>query len=251
MTFPAKKTKSEIWKFITFLLLGLISGYIIGRFELTTITFRTTDSTAAAEVKTEQTAKTDTSAQVKEPAKPVNVDINGDQVLGSKDAKIVIVDFSDYQCPVSKYFTAQILSQLKTDYIDTGKIKYIFKDFPLNMHKYAVYASLAAECAGQQGKYWEMHDMLFNSQNEWASAEEKPDEIFKSYAKQLALNAVKFETCYTSQETKDEIMEDKKIGTDLGVSGTPTLIINGYISRGVPQDYEQFKAYLDNLIGSQ
>lgn len=250
MTVQTKNTKLEIWKLITFLLIGLIAGYIIGRFELTSITFKTSSATTNANVKTEQTAKTDTAAEVQEQTQPVTVDVSGDQVLGNKDAKITIVDFSDYQCPVSQYFTTKMLSQIKTDYIDTGKIKYIYKDFPLNMHKYAVNASLAAECAGQQGKYWEMHDKLFIAQNEWSTSE-NPDETLKGYAKELALNTTKFDTCYSAQGTKDEIMEDKKIGTDLGVKGTPTLIINGYITRGVPQDYEDLKATLDNMISSQ
>jgi protein-disulfide isomerase len=249
MTSTAKKAPLAIWKLITFLLMGLIIGYVVGRFELTTITFRT--SSENENTKADQTAKTNDTgdtAKTQEPEKPVNVNIEGDNFLGNKDAKIVLVDFSDYQCPVSKYFTTTMLPKLKADYIDTGKMKYIYKDYPLNMHKFAVQASLTAECAGAQGKYWEMHDMIFNSQEVWSKVE-TPDETFKGYAKTLALNTAKFDECYASQATKDEIMEDKKTGTDLGVSGTPTLIVNGYITRGVPQDYENFKAYIDSKSG--
>jgi protein-disulfide isomerase len=243
-----KKNPLNIWQLVTFLLIGLLAGYIIGRFELTTVSFNVSakddGKAAAADTKTaEQDTKTE------EPQGPIDVNIEGDRVLGSNDAKILFIDFSDFQCPVSKAFFETIYPDLKKDFIDTGKVKYVFKDFPLNMHPNALPAAIAAECAGEQNKYWEMHDKIFTSQKEWNNLElTNANEKFTEYATGLGLNSAKFTTCLNSQPIRDEIYSDREDGIKSGVTGTPSLFINGTAVRGLPRDYETVKAFIESEL---
>jgi len=241
-----QKSPSELWKYISFLLMGLILGYVIGRFELTTVTFKTT---AEETQKQEDTTKPKEVATTKptEPQGPVNVNIEGDKFLGQENAKVVFVDFSDFQCPFSKKFYTDIFPNLKKDYIDTGKIKYVYKDFPLNFHAQAFKAAMAAECAGEQNKYWEMHNKLYESQSEWSTSA-NPDETYLGYAKAISLDTTKFTSCVSSEKFKDEINGDRTDGVSATVKGTPTLFINGIATRGVPKNYDQFKTNIDSAL---
>jgi len=100
--------------------------------------------------------------------------LDTDPQLGSKDAKVTLVEFTDYQCPYCGKHASSTGKQIKSDYIDTGKIKFVLKDFPLtSIHPNAFKAAEAARCAGEQGKYWEMHDKLFESQSEWSPLTQK------------------------------------------------------------------------------
>jgi len=166
--------------------------------------------------------------------------------LGSPDAPITIVEFSDYQCPYCLRHFQQTMPQLKKEYIDTGKVRYVFKDFPLSFHEKAVPAALAAECAGEQGKYWEMHDKLFGEQSRWVK-ESKPTDVYKEFAKELGLDTKQFNECLDSQKYADEIMADMKEGRDAGVQGTPAFFINGQFLSGA-QPYEVFKQVIDKML---
>jgi len=244
-----KKPSGNIWKYTTMLLAGLLLGYVIGRFELTTLNFIVSPN----EQKDEKTQDQDKNTQEKEedtaPQGPVDVNTDGDLILGNNNAKITIIDFSDYQCPFSERFYSEIFVNLKQDFIDKGVVKYIFKDYPLNFHPNALPAAIAAECAGQQNKYWEMHSKLFETQEVWSGLENTED-TYNGYAKEIGLNLTKYTACIGEQSIKDEIMTDRSDGTAAGASGTPTLFINGMIVRGVPQSYDQFKQYLESQIGN-
>jgi protein-disulfide isomerase len=167
-------------------------------------------------------------------------------VMGDPNAPITIVEFSDYQCPFCLRHFQQTMPQLKKEYIDTGKVRYVFKDFPLSFHQQAVPASLAAECAGEQGKYWEMHDKLFESRDEWNENPEV-DEIMKRLAQEIGLDMDQFNACYDSQKYYDEIMADMQEGIAAGVQGTPAFFINGQFLSGA-QPYEVFKQILDQML---
>lgn len=153
------------------------------------------------------------------PAQKVSAD--DDAVLGSANAPVEIIEFSDYQCPFCGSFVTQTLPSLKQKYIDTGKVKLIYRDFPLPFHANAQKAAEAAECAGEQGKYYEMHDKIFGNQ----SAITVPD--LKNYAAQIGLDTAKFNTCLDSGAMASEVTKDLADGTAYGVSGTPTFFING------------------------
>ena len=175
----------------------------------------------------------------------VEVDTANEPYLGNANAKVVVVEFSDYQCPFCERAYSDTYPQIKKEYIDTGKIKYVVKDFPLPFHTEADEAAEAAGCAFKQGsdKFWLMHDKLFVAQSAWAG-NANPKEIFKTYAKDLGLNTASFNSCLDSGENKQEVQQDISQGSSYGVSGTPTFYINGVGVVGA-QPYSVFKQAID------
>lgn len=231
---------NNIWRTIGLLLIGAFIGYLTGR-------FAGSFTLPSENIKINTPENTNKNTQQVKQIQQINPD--DDPALGSNTAEVTIVDFSDYQCPFCKNFYKNIYLELKKDYINTGKIKYIFRDFPLNIHKNALAAANAADCSGEQGKYWEMHDKLFEDQNNWSKSD-TPKDIFKSYAKELGLNTYLFNECIDSDKYNDEVMKDKEEGKSYGVNGTPTLFFNGQILRGgYSQDYDLFQNYLEKEFG--
>lgn len=177
--------------------------------------------------------------------------VDDDPSVGSDDATITLIEFTDYQCPFcSRHFT-QTYGQIKRDYVDTGKVKYVLRDFPLSFHPFAQKAAEASECADEQGKFWEMHDMLFAKQGEWSqSADAVP--TFKQFAATLGLNKQKFDSCLDSGDMKAEVLKDLADGSAAGIDGTPGFWILGpggktkQISGAYP--YETFKAEFDGML---
>jgi protein-disulfide isomerase len=141
---------------------------------------------------------------------------------GPTDAKVTLIEFGDFQCPAcgSEYI---ILKQIKADYQD--KIQFVFRHFPLSIHANAQLAARAAGAAGLQGKFWEMHDLLYEHQNDW-SFQLKPEAKFEEYAKQLALDVTKFKTESAGSAVADKIAGDMGDGDALGVNATPTVYLN-------------------------
>lgn len=251
-------TSNNVWKTISLILLGVIIGYIIGRFELTTLKFDNVPEDTEKSQPTEQEkndtgtdSDSDKTTNTEEDTeiKPIEVSIDDDPFLGEEDAKVTIVEFSDYQCPFCKKFFTDIFPSLKEDFIDTGKVKYVFRDLPLNIHPPAYNAALASECAEDQGKYWEMHDHLFDNQSDWGKAEDV-NETLIGYASELGLKEAEFTDCLTSEKYKDEIDKDKEDATSYGARGTPTLFVNGKIVRGVPRSYDTFKEFIEEELGT-
>ena len=162
--------------------------------------------------------------QPQEEFPTVNVDMNkladDDAFLGNANAPVTIVEFSDYQCPFCAKFWSQTLPSIKSQYIDTGKVRLIYRDFPLlQIHPEAMPAAQAAECAGKQGKYFEMHDKIFQGQTSLSN------ENYKKWASELGLNTASFNTCLDSGETAAEIQKDLQDGSAVGIQGTPGFII--------------------------
>ena len=159
---------------------------------------------------------------------------DGVTMLGDLNAPVTIFEFSDYQCPYCRQYTAQTLSRIQEEYIDSGKVRYVFKDFPLSTHRHAQKAAEAARCAGVQGAYWEMHDLLFESQSEWSrQGQEQAVELFVEYASRLGLDSEVFADCLASGEFAQQIAQDVSEGQQLGVAGTPTFLIHGRLLVGV------------------
>ncbi len=171
----------------------------------------------------------------------VGVNADDDAILGDKNAPIEIIEFSDYECPFCTRFYTDTLPQLKAAYIDTGKAKLIYRDFPLGFHANAQKAAEAAECAEDQGKYYEMHDKLFEQGVSGGVT------AFKQYAKEIGLNTATFDACLDSGKHTSEVQKDFQDGQRAGVSGTPTFYINGQQLVGA-QPFEAFQQIIEQEL---
>jgi len=184
----------------------------------------------------------------------VVVSMNDDPVKGDLNAPVTIIEFSDFQCPYCGRFFKSTLTEIERDYIKTGKVRYVFRDFPLDFHKQAPKASEAANCAGEQGKYWEMHDKLFENQN--ALMVDK----LRQYAAEVGLESGPFDACLDSGKYAEEINRDVEDGKKAGVSGTPSFFIGKSQGPGKEttgkrivgaRPYESFKQVIDQILADQ
>ncbi len=159
------------------------------------------------------------SLSIPEPVEPsVEVTDGGNPFLGPKDAKVTIIEFADYQCP----FCARMvptLNEVVKKY--EGKVRWVYRDWPLNFHPNAIPAALAANCAGAQGKYFEAHNILFENH------EKLGEDVYTKMAETLQLDKAKFEACRKDEAQKKEIMADFEAGEKIGVNGTPAYFVNG------------------------
>ena len=179
----------------------------------------------------------------------VFIGVDDDPTLGSADAKVLMIEFGDYQCPSCRMFWKDVEPRLKKEYIDTGRVKLVFRDFPLTgIHPEAVLAAEAVNCARDQNKYWEFHDKVFREQYN------KGDDLvrfkaadLKKWAKDTRLDQAKFDQCLDSEKYKGEILKDKADGDAVSVQGTPTFFINGRVIGGA-QPYPAFKTLIDDLL---
>lgn len=172
---------------------------------------------------------------------PVNIDISGDPWKGNSNAPITIVEFGDFECPFCKTFVDQTLDLIMSNYPD--KIKFVYKDYPLNIHPHAFEAAEAAQCAFEQNKFWEMHDKLFEYQGNY------PNNPFVTFATQLGLNLTTFNDCMTTHRTAPSIVRDIELGNQNDIVGTPSFFINGiYLPGALP--FEEFQTIIDELLGT-
>ena len=174
------------------------------------------------------------------PSAPVDMAklIDDDPMKGQKNAPVTIIEWSDFQCPFCSRFYKDTLPQITKEYIDTGKVKLVYRDFPLSFHPNAKPAAIAAECADAQGKFWQYHDKIFENQ-----AALSP-EMLKTWAKDIGLDMQKFDTCVTDPKTAAEVDKDMVDGQSAGISGTPGFLINGRLLSGA-QPFASFKAAID------
>jgi len=149
------------------------------------------------------------------------------KTIGNPNAKVQVVEYSDFQCPFCERFFSDSFLQFKKDYIDTGLVLFTFKHFPLkSIHPQATLAHQYSECAAQQGKFWEYHDKLFTVQTEWSGSPTAEDN-FKQYSKELGLDQDKLANCVASEASKIVVDSELEEGIKAGVNGTPTLFVNG------------------------
>lgn len=167
--------------------------------------------------------------------------IDDDSVKGSPDAPVTIIEFSDYECSFCQRFYEGTYQQIKENYIDTGKVNLVYRDFPLNFHQNAQKAAEAAECAGEQEMYYEMHDKLFGEGVEGGT------DTFKKYAQEIGLDQEQFDACLDSGAMRNEVKNDLEDGQKLGISGTPSFIINGELVVGA-QPYSVLSEKIDNAL---
>lgn len=187
----------------------------------------------------------------KQPSVPIKISIDDDPIIGSPNAPITIVEFSDFQCPFCARFHTQTLPLILEEYIEQGKVKLVFRDFPIqSIHPNALPASVAAECANEQGKFREMHDTLFEKQNEWSKVETVDAlSLFSQYATDMQIDQKSFDSCLSSGKYIPEIKNDLDDGRDYGVSGTPGFFVGneeiGYVELKGAQPFESFKKIID------
>ena len=189
--------------------------------------------------------------QVAAPEPPAVVDVDNGKlpVFGNEKAKVSIVIFSDLQCPFCKRYVDEAHKQLIEKYVDTGKAKMYFRHFPLySIHPLAEPAGIAAECANNQGKFWEFHDKIFATQDEWSAKDQSTaGETFSGYASELGMDADQFATCLTSDKAKKAVTEDAKAGEKVQVDGTPTFFINGHRLVGA-QPFSEFEKIIEEQL---
>lgn len=180
--------------------------------------------------------------ETKEETKIVPPTADDDAFLGSADAPVTIIEFSDFQCPFCRKLWRDVLPQLKKDYIDTGKVKFVYRDYPLTgLHEMAQGSAEAAECADDQGKFWDMHDKMFAEQEKKGAGTIAYTIIdLKKWAGQIGLNQSQFNDCLDTEKYKSEVEKDLADGTASGVRGTPAIFINGKLISGA-QPFEVFK----------
>ncbi len=177
-------------------------------------------------------------------------DADDDEVKGKSSATVTLIEFTDYQCPFCSRHFEQTLPDIVKNYIDTGKVKYVVRDFPLSFHPNAHKAAEASECAGEQGKFWEMHDKLFAEQGSWSGAADA-SATFKGYAKALGLKA-SFDTCLDNGDMAAEVDADLADGSAAGINGTPGFWIvsddgdSKSVSGAYP--YATFQAAFDAML---
>lgn len=174
----------------------------------------------------------------------VNV-ATGSHVLGDATAKVTIIEFADFQCPYCKNFFTDTEPQIIANYVNTGKAKFAFRQFPLSMHQNAQIAAEASECAAKVGgndAFWKYHDLLFTvGQGDGTGLDATS---LKSYAAQLQLDTASFDTCLDNHQTASIVSQDVTDGTAAGVTGTPSFFINGKLLVGA-QPYSTFQAAID------
>ncbi|MCL4354596.1 DsbA family protein [Patescibacteria group bacterium] len=158
---------------------------------------------------------------------------------GPTGAKVTIIEYADFQCPACAAYSP-ITRQLKKEF--EGKIRYIFRFFPLSSHQYSMIAAQAGYAAYLQGKFWEMDNLLYDNQKTWSSSTE-PLKYFKEYATSLGLDMSKFEADMNAESTKNFIKNQSSKGTEAGVNSTPSFFINGVKIQN-PQGYNAFKALI-------
>lgn len=175
------------------------------------------------------------------PPEKVEVSIDDDPIQGDKEAPVTIVEFSDYQCPFCKRAFDDAVKQIREKYIANGKVRLVYRDYPLDFHQYALPAAMAAECADDQGKYFEMHDKLFENQQALTD-----DDLIK-YANEIGLKEAEFTKCFKDQKYKDEVLNDLKDGQKAGVGGTPAFFINGTVIEGA-QPFSAFEKIIEEEL---
>lgn len=163
---------------------------------------------------------------------------------GNPDAPVQVIEFADFECPGCGYYASVTGPDVMKRLVETGEVAFRFFDFPLDMHQNAIPAHNAGQCANEQGKFWEMHDLIFAGQFEWnTQATKSPKKFFKAYAQNAGLDVAKWEECFDSGRMLPQILANRKEGERLRVQSTPTFIIGGrMVSGAIP--YDQFRAYV-------
>jgi protein-disulfide isomerase len=166
--------------------------------------------------------------------------------VGQASAPVVVREFADFQCPACGGFEP-VLEQMRKDYVDTGKVRFVFFDFPLeDLHKNAMMAAQVARCAGYQDHYWQMHDLLYAKQAEWSDSKD-PIDSFLNYGTGLGLDNGKMMGCIRSGASHQAVIRSEAYGDALGLRSTPTFAVNDQVVVG-GASYTDLKALIDSQL---
>jgi protein-disulfide isomerase len=165
--------------------------------------------------------------------------------LGSDSAPVEVVEYSDFECPFCARFATLQMPAVRRQLIETGVVRWRFRDFPLPSHGYSRYAAHAAQCAGEQGRFWEMHDAMF-ADHSWAQTGKNPRRLFNAMAERSGVDLDGYKACMESNRFAGRIEAARQEGEARGVGGTPTFYVNGAQFRSNPTS-DAFKALADSL----
>src|SRR5437773_8642900 len=183
-------------------------------------------------------------------APPVAVTDDGFRgyTLGSGDAVVEVTEYSDFECPFCANFATVQMPTIKEQLINTGKVRWRYRDFPIPSHQYGRYAAHAAQCAGEQGKFWEMHDQLFFNHG-WAQTGKNPTGLFSGFAKAAGVDLTRYDACMKSGRYAARIEFSRQEGLQRNVNGTPTFFVNGTELHTGPRlpASDDFKRLVDSL----
>jgi protein-disulfide isomerase len=197
-----------------------------------------------------------TPAKAPQPTRQLLLNVDGAPAKGNPNARLTLIEFSDYECPFCARYTRETWPLLEKNYVKTGKVRYVFRNFPIpKLHNHAMKAHEAALCAGEQGRYWEMHDLLF------AKSPAIGQTALIDYAARTGLKADRFQTCLSSEKHVVQIRRDITEARGVGVTGTPTF----FLGETVPtqeqmqplivlkgnQPYLAFKQAIDRSLARQ
>lgn len=187
------------------------------------------------------------SVQAIETADTTNAGPPQGYLIGKVDAPVKIVEFADFECPSCGGWATVTEPDVRTRIINAGLANLTYYDFPLTQHRNTLAASNAAACADEQGKFWQMHDRLFQAQDEWnGEATEAPKPFFKRYASEIGLDVPKWEACYDARKYSKRIAANLAEGLRRGVNSTPTFLIGNRLYPGM-RSYDELKGIVDSL----
>lgn len=169
-------------------------------------------------------------------------------VLGDESAPVDVIEYADFQCPGCQATWLLTVQDVKQRLVETGVVRYSFRDFPLDIHDKARTAHHAAACASEQDLFWPMHDQLFGKQTEWASTTAPPERLFQRYAEGVGVDMERYGECMASGRFRARIQASYETGLSLGVTSTPTFIIGNNRYGGLT--YDQLKGIVDSLVAS-
>ena len=169
--------------------------------------------------------------------------------MGSDSAPLVVTEYADYECPACQQFMVVQMPTIEERLIRTGKVRWRYRDFPLEQHRNALAAGHAAACADEQGKYWLMNQRIYSWDPSWPIKQDASG-IFHDYAKELGLDLAKYDQCMESARYAGRLAASRMEGKRVGVESTPTFLINGRLFLGGESvHYDMLKALLDSLHG--
>src|SRR5919107_5483346 len=152
-------------------------------------------------------------------------------VKGSPSAPVEITEFADYQCPFCQTFATLQMPTIEERLIDTGRLRWRYRDFPLQQHPFSRLAAHSAACADEQGKYWDQHQRIYDNQSEWSAARDAGP-LFRNYARAAGLDLGRYDSCMKAGKFAGRIQASYNEGVQLGVSSTPTLLVGDRLYRG-------------------
>ena len=165
--------------------------------------------------------------------------------LGSDSARVEIMEFSDFECPYCARFAVLQMPDVRSRLIETGRVRWRFVHFPLQGHLKSPTAHLAAACASEQGRFWQLHDLIYERQGEWTEDRDLVGAL-TNLAAQAGVDRARFDQCMSQRSAWGRVLADKALGDSIGINGTPTFFVNGRQVPDVPS-FDRLRAIVDSL----